>query len=101
MGTLSKETSQPFSPLPPLFMGSTSISSCFPLRVDLILGGLRRPKKQTGSQILPSFTKQIAGKSLTVYPYVFNSLTTKKLTTKVPSANFKKNVRSKLYHIEN
>ena len=30
-----------------------------------------------------------------------NSLTTEKQTTKVSSANFQKNVKSKLYHIEN
>ena len=30
-----------------------------------------------------------------------NSLTTKKQTTKFSSANLKKNVKSKLYHIEN
>ena len=32
---------------------------------------------------------------------LLNSLTTEKQTTKFSSANFKKNVKSKLYHIEN
>ena len=32
---------------------------------------------------------------------MINSLTTKKQMTKVLSANFKKNVKSKQYHIEN
>ena len=37
----------------------------------------------------------------TVYYDPFNFLITEKQTTKFSSANFKKNVKSKLYHIEN
>ena len=32
---------------------------------------------------------------------LFNSLTTKKQTTKFTSANFQKNIKSNIYHIEN
>ena len=34
------------------------------------------------------------------YMHMFSSLTTEKQTTKVSSAKFSKNVKSKLYHIE-
>ena len=34
-------------------------------------------------------------------PLLINSLTTEKQTTKFSSANFQKNVKSKLQHIEN
>ena len=39
--------------------------------------------------------------SVTYFSVIFNSLTTKKQMTKFLSANFSKNVKSKLYHIEN
>ena len=44
---------------------------------------------------------RVAAGLVAVEDWDFKSLSTKKQTTKLSSANFQKNVKSKLYHIEN
>ena len=47
-----------------------------------------------------NFRKRIS-KNGTTLLFGFNALTTKKQATNISSANFQKNVKSRLYHVEN